>query len=127
MVFDKFNFDKKIYYYSNNYFPGYNANKRQEKKYIAQYPYINKNKSNIDLQVFYNLYQNGNNILPWGSSYKYTIPHPFDYNTEPSNMSISSRQRFRTEKFGNLEDNNYCILCFIIVFVICCFLYTNKY
>jgi hypothetical protein len=95
------------YYYPQVYYPGYRFSRQQEKKYIAQYPYIQKESdAEKELQIFYNTttYANGDSI-PWGSTYKYTIPKSIDDIDISSHNSISERQkRFRRELFENTNN-----------------------
>jgi hypothetical protein len=117
------NFYDDIFYYSPSYYPGYKLNKKQNQKHLSYYPYIiNEPKSTLDLQVFYNT--TDDNTIPWGSSYKYTIPSSVDGNITSNHNSISERQkRFRRERFGNLNQktNKNYLLYIILFFVILCF------
>jgi hypothetical protein len=120
------NFYNNMFFYSPNYYPGFLMNKKQKNYYLAQFPYLNEGeKPKLDLQIFYNV-TNGNSI-PWGSTYKYTIPKPIDEVIEPSHSSISERQkRFRREHFNNNNNNNnnntniIIAIIIAIIFIIMC-------
>lgn len=122
------NFYNNIYYYTPKFYPGFLINKKQEQTYISQFPYINKDsKPQLDLQIFYNITDDNN--IPWGSTYKYTIPKSIDDNTEQAHSSISERQkRFRREHFNGDKNDNYygnidlftiIIIVAIIYFIMC--------
>ncbi len=117
------NFYNDIFYYSPTYYPGYKINKIQEKKFLTQFPYIKKElkkDQNKDLQVFYNITtSNRNNELPWGSTYKYTIPKSIDDTDDTSYNSISERQkRARREFFNNVDIKSNNNILFIYIFII---------
>lgn len=119
------NFYDDIYYYSSSYYPGYKISRQQDKKHLYQFPYIQKEPTQEkDLQIFYNT--TNNNEIPWGSTYRYTIPKSIDDILAPSYNSISERQkRFRRELFGNtnnikkskLNIELYFAIIIIILFV----------
>ncbi len=121
------NFYNDMYYYSPSYYPGYKFSRQQDKKHLSQYPYIKKEPMpEKELQIFYNT--TDNNTIPWGSTYKYTIPKSIDDIVIHSHSSISERQkRFRREFFGNDNANNikkskenmelYILIIIIILFV----------
>jgi hypothetical protein len=124
------NFYNDIYYYNPPDYPGYTFNRQQEKKYIAQFPYIQKeSKPEKELQVFYNTTSTNGYIKPFGSTYKYTMPKSIDDIDVPSYNSISERQkRFRRELFENnikkskkkINLNLYFLFIIIVIFIMLC-------
>jgi hypothetical protein len=124
------NFYNDMYYYSpsysSSYYPGYRLSRQQDKKYLAQFPYIQKEPvGEKDLQIFYNT--TDNNTVPWGSTYKYTIPKSIDDILSPAYNSISERQkRFRRELFGNtnnIKKSKINIELYFAMIIIILFLY----
>ena len=114
------NFNGK--YLSYTYYPGYKINKKQERDHEAQYPYITKlPKSKLDIQIFYNTIDS---TIPWGSTYKYTIPKSIDDNIYPSPASISQRQKKFGREFFNASNeidsmsNNYYVEFYIFIIII---------
>ena len=102
------NFRNKIYYYTPLYYPGFPRSGTQQKKHIYQYPYLRRGrKPNLDLRVFFNVINKGDNNVPWGSTYKYKIPRSIDALPErPSYSSVSERQkRFSREFFTDMPSN----------------------
>lgn len=92
-------------YHSYTYYPGYKINKKQESDQEALFSYLKDKK---DMQIFYNT---NNNSMPWGSTYKYTIPKSIDDNITNSHASISERQkRFGREFFSTVDDNKKNII-----------------
>ena len=83
------------------------------------------------MQIFYNTTTGINdNAVPWGSTYKYTIPKSIDDTNIPSYNSISERQkRFRREFFENtnnikkskkskINKNFFFIILIIVIFTL---------
>jgi hypothetical protein len=111
-------------YYYPDYYPGYKENKFQDNNFISQYQYIKNEQSenpDINTQVFYNT--TDNNEIPWGSTYKYTIPKSIDDILSSNNNSISRKQkRVGFEGFANTNNSNipiYIIIVIIILFIVC--------
>jgi len=86
---------------------GYCSNDIQEQKLIANIPYINTEK---DLQIFYNL--SNNTDLPWGSSYKYTIPKSSEYNNS------SSRKHEHFSIVDEIKNKKICLLILLIIIIL---------
>jgi hypothetical protein len=123
-----------IFYYSPTYYPGYKENKEQEIIFNQQYPYIAKESNpDINLQIFYNT--TDDDTIPWGSSYKYTIPKSIDDIISSNHNSINMRQkRTRLEKFENQNksiqlkqsnDDTFCYI-FILIVILCFYLYQRE-
>lgn len=122
------------YHYSPSYYPGYKIGDYQEKRSIIDYPFI-KYDNGVDLQVFYNITDDDDSI-PWGSTYKYTIPRSIDKDTEPSFNSISERQkRFKREFFTDSKmnlnvrsnDNMHFYLISVIVAIVILLFFATIY
>lgn len=120
-------FDKKYYDYYSIYIPPNKITKKQN-LFNINLPYIDKRPDPfLDLKMLYNLTTTN---IPFGSTYKYTIPGEIDQLIDKKTTSFSSisakQKRGERETFKNIKVNKknknkiyiYLIIIFALIFIL---------